>query len=710
MMVEDGQQTDLEQEAAIAAIGSRLQGLAVKCQSQKLELEKRWAEDLRQYNGEYDPQTKQQLANAQRSQAFVNLTRPKANISKGRLSEMVAPTDDMNWGLHATPIPENGMPPEQLAQQMALIEEAAKRMELTIHDQLSECDHNANVRDVVRNAVIYGTGIMKGVSVQAVTAQRWAKQQDMFGNVAHVMERITEYKPVTESVSPWDFYPDMSGGNKVDHISFAFQRHRYSKKQLRNLAQQGFDGKAIAAALAAGGGEETTSQTIQLRSETYAMVNREIYEVWEYHGTLTADEVSLLGCEVPQESPLAELYEMPVIAWVCNGQILKAAINPMDSGELPFSVFCWEDDDEGIFGFGVPYLLRHGQRVVNSSWRMVLDNAAMTVLPQTIIDDRALAPLDGNPNVTPGKTWKRMDRNTPIAESFVSIPIASNLTALGQIFNQAKALMDEEASIPLIAQGMNSGEVNNQTAEGMAMLMGAALTPLRDKVKSFDDNITKPIVRRFYDWNMQYNDDESIKGDFEIIANGSSALLEKERTASALMQSLQMAGANPILAQMTKFPELYRKFAKAIGLNPDDIIKTDDEIKAEQEQAAQQPAQQNPEMLKLQLEQQRLQLEAQMMQVEMQLKQQDMQVKQQVAASRAQADMARAQTAQLQAQGEVQERQIERETQMMKLAAGRDMTIAQVQTELQNAREQRAHDTDLFMAEAKIKLSQGSGL
>jgi hypothetical protein len=29
---------------------------------------------------------------------------------------------------------------------------------------------------------------------------------------------------------------------------------------------------------------------------------------------------------------------------------------------------------------------------------------------------------------------------------------------------------------------------------------------------------------------------------------------------------------------------------------------------------------------------------------------------------------------------------------------------------LQNAREQRAHDTDLFMAEAKIKLSQGSGL
>jgi hypothetical protein len=161
---------------------------------------------------------------------------------------------------------------------------------------------------------------------------------------------------------------------------------------------------------------------------------------------------------------------------------------------------------------------------------------------------------------------------------------------------------------------------------------------------------------------------------------------------------------------MTKFPELYRKFAKAIGLNPDDIIKTDDEIKAEQEQAAQQPAQQNPEMLKLQLEQQRLQLEAQMMQVEMQLKQQDMQVKQQVAASRAQADMARARTAQLQAQGEVQERQIERETQMMKLAAGRDMTIAQVQTELQNAREQRAHDTDLFMAEAKIKLSQGSGL
>ena len=708
----DISEKDVETDALIAAIGSRLQGLAQKAQTAKIELEKRWAEDFRQYNGEYDPITKAELANQRRSQAFVNLTRPKTNITKGRLSEMVAPTDDMNWGLHASPLPDEyaQTPKEQQAQLIKMVEEKAKRMETTIHDQLSECDHNAQVRDVCHNAALYGTGILKGVAVRGETKTIWTQDSDMFGNVSHVMKRVTEYKPVTESISPWDFFPDMAGATKIENASWAFQRHRFSKKQIRDLAKQGFNPEAVAKAIALGSGEETTSQTITMRSETYAIVGREIYEVWEYHGTLTTDEMALLGCEVPSDSPLAELYEVPAVAWVCNGVVLKAAVNPLDSGELPFSVFCYEVDDEGIFGFGVPYLTRHGQRVVNASWRMVLDNAAHSVLPQTIIDDRAIAPMDGSPHVTPGKSWKRLDRAVPVAESFVSIPIASNLPALGQIFEQARKLIDEEASIPLIAQGMNTPEVNNQTAQGMSMLMGAALTPMREKVKRFDDCITKPIIRRFYDWNMQYNPDESIKGDFTIIANGSSALLEKEQTAGALMNALQMAGANPILAQMTKFPDLYRKLAKSIGINPDDIIKTDEEIKAEQEQAQQQPQQQNPEMLKLQLEQQKLQLEAKSLELEMQLKQQQLGIDAQVAQSRMQADMARAQTAQYQAQGEIQERQIERETQMMKLAADRDITIAEVQQQLVNAREQRQHETDLFMAESKIKLATGSGL
>jgi hypothetical protein len=270
--------------------------------------------------------------------------------------------------------------------------------------------------------------------------------------------------------------------------------------------------------------------------------------------------------------------------------------------------------------------------------------------------------------------------------------------------------MDEETGMPLIAQGMNAPEVNNQTAQGMSMLMSSALTPMRRLVKRFDDNITSPLISRFYDWNMQYSEDDSIKGDYKIIANGSTALVEKEQTAMSLAQALQIAGSNPVLAQMTKFPDLYRKLIQSMGVKPELIVKTDDEIKSEQERMAQQPQQQNPEMMKLQLEQQKLQLQSQEIQADMQLRQQQMQIDNQFAQVKSQVEVERMNTARMEVQGEIQEREIERETQMMKMASERDLTIAQVQSQLVNAREQRAHETDLFTAEAKIKLSQGSGL
>jgi hypothetical protein len=708
-----GSQQETQQQdnlSAIMAIGGRIQRLADKCYSERLNLEQRWAEDTRQYNGEYDPQTQNELAASGRSQAFVNLTQPKVAIAEGRLAEMVAPTDDKNWAISPTPLPDNvRLDSKNLDMLQKELQDKAKRMEQVIYDQLQECDYNAQIRDVCHNAAMLGTGIMKGVTVTAESNTKWMQRNDALGNTMYIMERTTQYKPEVISISPWDFFPDMSA-NKIEHASFAFHRHRFTKKQMRALKDQGFDSESIVRALAEQAGTETTSQPLSTRSQTYANVQRDIYEVWEYHGSLERDELELLGCQLPDDSPLAELYEVPSIVWVCNGQVLKASPSLSDTGELPFSVFCWQDDDDGIFGFGVPYQMRHSQRVCNSTWRMVLDNAAMSVMPQLIVDDRAIAPVDGSPVIRPAKVWKRLDRNIPINESFVSIPIASNIQALAQIFQQAKSLMDEETGMPLIAQGMNAPEVNNQTAQGMSMLMSSALTPMRRLVKRFDDNITSPLISRFYDWNMQYSDDDSIKGDYKIIANGSTALVEKEQTAMSLAQALQIAGSNPVLAQMTKFPDLYRKLIQSMGVKPELIVKTDDEIKAEQERMAQQPQQPDPETMKLQLEQQKLQLQAQEIQADMQLRQQQMQIDNQFAQVKSQVEIERMNTARMEVQGEIQEREIERETQMMKMATDRDLTIAQVQSQLVNAREQRAHETDLFTAEAKIKLSQGSGI
>jgi hypothetical protein len=103
---------------------------------------------------------------------------------------------------------------------------------------------------------------------------------------------------------------------------------------------------------------------------------------------------------------------------------------------------------------------------------------------------------------------------------------------------------------------------------------------LRNVVKAFDDGITKPFIGRMYDWNMQNSDIEDIKGDFEIDARGSSALLVKETQTQALL-NLMSVSLQPIYTDLTKHPELYRKAIQAQHLNPDDIVKTNDELEAE---------------------------------------------------------------------------------------------------------------------------------
>ncbi|MFI4941324.1 MAG: hypothetical protein ACHP7O_13415, partial [Burkholderiales bacterium] len=101
-------------------------------------VEKRWLEDIDQYNGRDDstkaaasmmdavergfPATNQ-AARPQRSTVFVNITRPKTNAAEARLANMLCPTDDRNWGLKPTPDPK--LVQAALAQAKALAAQTA---------------------------------------------------------------------------------------------------------------------------------------------------------------------------------------------------------------------------------------------------------------------------------------------------------------------------------------------------------------------------------------------------------------------------------------------------------------------------------------------------------------------------------------------------------------------------------------------------------
>ena len=50
-----------------------------------------------------------------------------------------------------------------------------------------------------------------------------------------------------------------------------------------------------------------------------------------------------------------------------------------------------------------------------------------------------------------------------------------------------------------------------KTASGMSMLMGAANVSIKNVIKNIDDYPIEPMIKSFYDWNIRWTDDDSIK-------------------------------------------------------------------------------------------------------------------------------------------------------------------------------------------------------
>ncbi len=678
---------DLQQSENLQVFGARLAKLAQDTVSKRQQIELRWLEDLRQFHGEYDEETKANLSGSG-SKVFVNITRNKKSAAEARAQDMLFPTDDRNWGIKPTPVPElaetepgdslqvNGqqIDKEAIAQQVEKeARKKSKAMERTINDQLNEAKYNAKSRDVISDSTQLGTGVLKGPVVIGRSRKRWKTDE----SGVSVLERKEDLVPTVDRVDPWDFYPDMSACT-IDEAEFIFERHRLTRKQLRDFAKMpGVLQDQIRTVLTGEAGDTQYSKdyTNDIRSitgvDSVSHSNR--YEMWEYHGPISKEDLAAAGVEQDEEDDPLEEYE-GVVFFIGNS-VVKVVINPLDTEERPYSVFTWERDVSSIFGFSVPYLMRNPQKVINASWRMMLDNGGMSVADQVVANREIIQPADGRWELGPKKLWFLKDKTRSVNEAFASFSTQSHQTELANIFTMARQLADEETNLPLIAQGEQASHVT-KTSSGMAMLMNSANIVLRRAVKNWDDDITDTLIPRFYDWNMQFSDDASIKGDFSVDARGSSALLVREKQQENLMVLANISASNPHLARRRDWAGLDAQMMKALEVPVDEVTLSDEQIKENQQREAEnQP--QDPAVMKAQMD---VQLKQQQMQFDQQKEQATLQLDQQ----RLQFDM------QYQTQKLAQDRELE----MTKIAAQQNMTVAQLQAKvgLEQQKEQTKRD------------------
>lgn len=605
-------------------------------------LEQRWLEDLRQFHGNYDEKISRDLIENKKSTLFINATRSKTNAMEARLSDMLFPTDDRNWGISPTPVPELTIGAEKAAKKardskiaaeeagdsnpalrakadadandlallQAQLDEAkdrAQSMQAEIDDALRESNYPSHARNVIRDACKIGTGVMKGPVAGGKPRRTWVKEDGQ--NNVFRMETQEGHKPFNRRVDPWNFFPDMDASN-MDECESVFERHLFNKKQMRRLAKQsGFDKRAIRQLLMLEPTASVPTYLSDLRSITGAQngFSRDRYHVWEYHGPLTAQDLEQLALATSDTDMLQDidqeldpLEEVQVVIWFCQGVMLKMGLHHLDSEDSIYSVFNLEKDEASVFGFGMPFIMRDPQKALAGAWRTLMDNMGLSSGPQIVINDDVVEPVDGEWKLTPRKLWRRKGTAPADKKPFETFNIESHIQDLLAIIDVSKKNIDEETALPMLAQGDQSSQIT-KTAGGMSILMNSVNIVFRRIVKNWDDDMTTPTIRRNYDWLMQFSEKDYIKGDYDVDARGTSVLLVREMQSANLLAFLLHFGAHPILAKFLKeegLPAL-RRLAQVLMIPPDDVVKTDDEIAEDAAKAAGEPPTPEPEMEKI---------------------------------------------------------------------------------------------------------------
>ena len=587
--------------------------------------------------------------------------------------------------------------------------QAAEAMQKEIDDVLTECDWNSVQRKVIHDAAVLGVGVCKGPIATTTVKKAWTPVRTQTGQTVHVLEITEEINPSSDWVSPWNFFPDPSCGNDIHNGGGAMELKFLTTRRVRELAKQpGYLRSQIAKVLeegpnpASGSGDERVMARMRNSDLGDAIGQTELYEMWEYWGDFDADDLRAAGVDIPEDDDPLKSYSGCVV--MINSTVVKAFLHPMSTGDIPYDAYVWEQRSNSWAGYGVPHLIKWQQRVINSAWRMMMDNAGATVGPQIVVKAGAIQPADKKWEITGRKVWWCTDENADVRQAFSSFDFNSHQQEFAQIIQMAEAFTDIESGVPQIAQGEHDGVPD--TVGGMQILMASANTVVRRLVKQYDDSITRPHLRRYYDWMMEHSDKPEIKGDFSVDARGSSALVTHDIQNQAFLGLMQMAG-NPIFGVYIDPQKLFEKALQAQHIDPAEILRSDEEIsEIEKQQAGKGPT--DPKIQAAMINaQSHLEVAQARVRGMVQLEQARAQTAQSIEQTRAEAEQAYAQTEAAMARDgnatQIMELQMKERLAIMDYSAKHNMTIEQTRAELARVAMQEQTKRELAQTELQMK-------
>jgi hypothetical protein len=517
-----------------------------------------------------------------RSTVFVNITAPYVDLVSAREGDMLIPTNDKPFSIKPTPVPdieksldstepmEDGQMTEGEAakQFMEEVQAKAEGAEEQIWDWLAESGWHTELRKLIAQKNKIGTGCLKGPFPIKRKQRRMTKNPET-GAIALEIADIT--KPASKMVDVWNLYPDPACVDDIHEGSYIFEKDIVTGKQLEELKGSDYINDEIDIILKEGPNKKYITE--DAKNRTKKTPEMENYEIWYFHGIAKKEELEAANCQCEQEN-------MNVCVVMVNNHVIKATQSIYDSGEFPYDLFVYQKREGYWAGLSVADQVKTAQNMVNAASRNLMDNAGISAGPQLIIRDGIVVPADGKWEITPLKVW-RVDEDADMQQvqhAFTSIVIPTMQQELEAIIRLALEFAERATSMPLLLQGQQGAAT--ETVGGMTILQNNSNTVLRRAAKLFDDVIERHIGR-YYEYLMLHGDNDQIKGDFNIIAQGSSALYERDAQNQFMPQLLQLVDDPGFNINKER---LVIEILKSQKISPDRVLNTEDEKKQIQSQ------------------------------------------------------------------------------------------------------------------------------
>ena len=609
-----------EQPQEVESLGSQLRDQFQEYKDARKQTEDEWLKDLRQFNAIYEPDVLARLEESgSRSKVFVGLTRTKVMAAYSRIIDLLFQHGDAYFGVEASEIPQidplqamqmRSMAQQQLMQATGLdpatnqdlvvqrmqelegefqevekkiADKAADKMTRIILDQLQDVNAEQKLKNSIMEACIFGSSAVKAGTVRIDKKKSYSKQlAPQTGQQAYALVQIEQPAPELETVSIFDLYPDPYC-TSLDDCDGLFRRHVLTRRQFRELGElPGFDSEMVRYVLKnnkkGNHDEESHERTRRTIAGVHEHGESNRYEVLEYWGNIDGHQLQDNGFEFDEGADLFEDYS--VCVWICDDKILKVMLNPVAGYKIPYMIFPYENSPHAFWGTGVPKMMRDSQTTMNAATRIWIDNLALSSGPMVEVNTDLLADGEDPTEIHPWRVFLRSggDGASPAVRYYQPVANANGLNLIVELFRR---FADETTSLPSYTHGEQTRSLN-KTATGISMLMGAANVALKSTIKNIDDFLLEPMVEALFHFNMEFGTDEEAKGDLKIVPRGSTALIQKEVQSQRLLQFLSLV-SNPMDAALVDRPQLLRDIAQSMDIDPDEILKSMEQLQAEQQ-------------------------------------------------------------------------------------------------------------------------------